>query len=292
MIGQFVLNGIYAGAFYALVAFSFVIIYLPARFFHFAHGAVLAWGAYFCFWANVQLSLPLWLAALIGIVLAAGLGVMLEIAIYRPLRQRGATSLVFMLASLGLYVILQNAISLLFGDDIKSLKGGMRLDSMSALGARITPVQAWTIVTALLCCFLLTAFLRLTTFGKALRAVSSDPELALVRGIQTDRVIAWSFAIGSALAALAAILLALDANLVPTMGLNALMMGVVAMIVGGLRSLWGILIGALLLGLAQNLGVRDIGSQWQDAIAFLVLLVVLLVRPAGIAGEAPRKASV
>jgi branched-chain amino acid transport system permease protein len=125
-----------------------------------------------------------------------------------------------------------------------------------------------------------------------MRAVANDSELASLSGIDSDRVILWAFAIGSALAGVAGILIALDVDMTPTMGMDALMIGVVAVIIGGANSIPGIALGALLLGLAQQFGVWYISSQWQDAIAFVILLVFLLFRPQGFMGRKVKKASV
>ena len=286
---QFLVNGLIAGSTYALIAISFALIYFPTRFFHFAHGAVFAWGAYFGYISVVMLKMPLWVALPLAVGMTAMLGAGLEVGIYRPLRRRRATGLVLLLASLGLYVVLQNLISLLFGDETKSLRAGEIVEGIALFGARITPIQLWIIFASFASFASVWAILKFTKFGKSLRAVASDPELALVHGVDSDRVILGAFTLGSGLAGLAAILVALDVDMTPTMGLNALMMGVVAMIVGGVGSVHGILIGGLLLGLAQHLGVWKIGSEWQDAIAFAILLMFVLFRPHGIMGRPTRK---
>jgi len=289
---QFLANGIVSGFVYALVAFSFALIYLPTRFFHFAHGAVFAWGAYFGYICVTVLKLPLWVALPLAVGMTAMLGAGLEVGIYRPLRRRKATGLVLLLASLGLYVVLQNLISLLFGDEVKSLRSGEVTEGYPILGAYITPIQLCIVFAALFSFAFVGAVLKFTRFGKALRAVASDAELARVHGVNSDGVVLGAFALGSALAALAALLVALDVDMTPTMGLNALMMGVVAMIVGGVGSVPGTLMGGLLLGLAQHLGVWRIGSEWQDAIAFAILLVFVLFRPHGIMGRPTRRTAV
>ena len=125
-----------------------------------------------------------------------------------------------------------------------------------------------------------------------MRAVADDLELARVSGIDSDRIILWTFAISSALAGIAGILVAFDTDMTPTMGLNVLLMGVVAVIIGGSGSIPGVALGALFLGLAQHLGVWGISSQWQDAIAFIILLAFLLVRPEGVLGKRVTKATV
>ncbi|MBI1927591.1 branched-chain amino acid ABC transporter permease [Candidatus Poribacteria bacterium] len=292
MVSQFLLNGLIAGSAYALIALSFALIYISTQFFHFAHGAVFAWGAYFGYTCYMLFKFPLWITMPLAIAASAGLGIALEAGIYCPLRRRGATGLVLLLASLGLYVGLQNLISLLFGDETKSLRGGEVTKGIAIFGAHITPIQLWLIFTSVAFFTLIWAVLKFTKFGKALRAISSDAELALVHGIDADRVILGAFALGSALARLAALLIAQDVDMTPTMGLNALMMGIVAMIVGGIGSVPGTWLGGMLLGLAQHLGVWKIGSQWQDAIAFAILLLFLLLRPQGFLGQRLRKVEV
>jgi branched-subunit amino acid ABC-type transport system permease component len=138
-------------------------------------------------------------------------------------------------------------------------------------------------------CFL---FLKYTKKGQAIRAVAIDPELARVSGIESDRVILSTFALGSAMAGVAGILVALNVDMTPTMGMNALLMGVVAVIIGGIESIPGIALGALFLGMAQHLGAWNVGSQWQEAIAFAILLIFLLFRPQGFLGKKVKTATV
>jgi branched-subunit amino acid ABC-type transport system permease component len=163
---------------------------------------------------------------------------------------------------------------------------------LPVLGARITPIQIVIIATSVMLVFLVAFWLKKSKIGKAMRAVANDPELASISGINSNKVILWTFAIGSALAGVAGILVALDVDMTPTMGMNALMMGVVAVIIGGVGSIPGVALGALLLGLAQHLGVWKISSQWQDAIAFIILFGFLLVRPQGFLGRKVKKVEV
>ena len=208
------------------------------------------------------------------------------------MRRDRASPLVLLLASLGLYVMLQNGISMAFGDDTKILLASSGTVGRSILGARLTDVQLVTICSAIAVFVGTTALLGRTRLGVAMRAVSDDPALADVAGIDSDRIVLWAFAVGSALAGLTGVLLALDVGMTPTMGLNVLVMGVVALIVGGIRSVSGIALGALLLGLAQHMGAWTMGSQWQDTVAFVILLAFLIVRPEGVLGKKVRKATV
>ena len=200
--------------------------------------------------------------------------------------------MILLLASLGMYIVLQNAISMVFGDDTKSIRSGEVKEGLNVFGTRITPIQIVIIATSIILVIAVALFLKWSKMGKAMRAVANDPELASSSGIDSNRVILWTFAIGSALAGIAGILVALDVDMTPTMGMNALMMGVVAVIIGGVGSIPGVALGALLLGLAQHLGVWKISSQWQDAIAFIILFIFLLFKPEGFLGKKVKKTKV
>ncbi len=289
MIHQLIINGIISGSIYILIAIGFMVIYGTVRFFHFAHGIVFTAGAYLTYLFKIWLGWPLFFSIPIAIGLCAVLGGLIERAVYRPLRHKEAPSLILLLASLGIYIVLQNILSLVFGDDTKAIRFGMVEEGIHFFGARITPIQVTIIGVSLLLlvsCFL---FLKYTKIGRAMRAVANNPELARISGIESDKVILLTFALGSALAGIAGILVALDVDMTPTMGMNALMMGVVAVIIGGVGSIPGVALGALLLGMAQHLGVWKISSQWQDAIAFVILLIFLLFRPQGFLGKKVKK---
>lgn len=292
MFNQLILNSIISSSVFLLVAVGFSIIYQITRFFHFAHAVVFTSGAYFTFLFSQLLDCSLLVAIPLAVVCACLIGCMMEIAVYKPLRNRKATSIILLLASLGIYIVLQNVISMVFGDDTKSIRTWEVVEGLDVFGARITPVQIIIIVTSIILVILVAGYLSLAKTGKAMRAVANDAELANISGINSDKVILTSFAIGSALAGIAGILVSLDVDMTPTMGMNALMMGVVAMIVGGIGSIWGIILGALLLGFAQNFGVWYISSQWQDAIAFGILLIFLLFKPEGFLGKKVRKATI
>jgi branched-chain amino acid transport system permease protein len=290
-MAQLLANSIVFASVYLIVAVGFALIYHITRFFHFAHGFVFTAGAYLTFFFKVWFGFSLVFSISLAIGLTAVLGCLIEISIYRPLRHKGASSLILLLASLGIYVVLQNILSLIFGDDTKTIRSGIVEEGINILGARITPVQLAIIAVSLfllVCCFF---FLKYTKMGQAMRAVANDPELARVSGIESDRVILSTFALGSALAGIAGILVALDVDMTPTMGMDALLMGVVAVIIGGVSSIPGVALGALLLGMAQQFGVWKISSQWQDAIAFVILLLFLLFRPQGFLGKKVKTAT-
>lgn len=274
-----------------LVAIGFAIVFRATRFFHFAHGIVFTAGAYFTFLFKAWLGFPLFFSILLAIPLTTLLGCLMEVIVYLPLRRKGSSSLVFLLASLGMYIVLQNVISMMFGDDTKTIRSGLVKEGLNVFGARITPIEILIICVSVVLVVTVTLLLKKTKMGNAMRAVANDIELASVSGIDSDRVILLTFAIASTLAGIAGILVALDVDMTPTMGMNALMMGVVAVIVGGVGSIPGVALAALLLGIAQHLGVWFISSQWQDAIAFVILLIFLLFRPQGFLGKKVKKAT-
>ncbi len=289
---QIILDTILIGCIYTLIATSFSLIYQTTRFFHFAHAVILTSGAYFAFLFSQIIGWSLVTAIPAAILSACLIGCMVEWLVYKPLRKKKSSAIVLLLASLGIYILLQNLISLFFGDDTKSIRTWEVREGLNIFGAYITPVQIIIVICSAFIVILVAAYLHLAKTGKAMRAVASDSELSKLSGIKNDRIILISFAIGSALAGIAGILVALDVDMTPTMGMNMLLMGVVAMIIGGVGTIWGIVLGSLLLATAQNLAVWYISSQWMDAIAFIILLIFLLFRPQGFMGKKVRRANV
>lgn len=289
---QVIINTLISASVYALLALSFSLIFSTARFFHFAHGIIFTAGAYFCFLYKACLALPLSFSIVFAVVSSVVLGCIVDVSIYRPLRRIVASPLIFLLASFGVYIILQNVISMFFGDDTKTIRAGVVVEGVSIFGARITPIQIITICVSITLILAVVFALKTMKMGIAMRAVANDPELASISGIRSDKVILWAFAIGSALASITGILVAFDVDMTPSMGMNALMMGIVVIFIGGIGSITGIVLGALLLSMVQNLGVWWIASQWQDAIAFAILFAFLLLRPQGFLGRKVRKVTV
>lgn len=289
---QIIVNILITTSITMLIAVGFSLIFALTHFFHFAHGVIFTICAYFAFLFKVWLDIPFFLSVPLAVLFSSLLGCLTEVLIYRPLRRRNGSSLMLLIASLGIYIVLQNMISMIFGDDTKILRSGVVKEGISVFGARITLIQILTICVSSALVIAVTVLLRRTKMGKVIRAVANDPQLASVSGIESNKVILWTFAMGSALAGVAGVFVALDIGMIPTMGMNALMMSIVAVIIGGIRSIPGVILGALLLNTAQHLGVWTIGSQWQDTTAFFILLVFLLLRPQGFLGKKPKKATI
>ncbi len=219
-----------------------------------------------------------------AILISSIVGVLIDRAVYLPLRKRKASNLVYLLASFGIFIFIQNVFQLLYGAQILSIRTGEVKVGHSVFGAIITDIQILILVVSLVLSSGLWIYIKYTKLGKAMRAVADDPVAARVVGINSERVISWSFAIGSMLAGAAGVLIAYETNLEPTMGMNAILKGIIASIVGGIGSIPGAMLGGFFLGLAENLGIWKIQAGWKDAIAFAILIIFLLFRPGGIMG--------
>ena len=289
---QLAVNGVVVGSIYALVAVGFALIFATTRLFHFAHGGVYALAAYVIFFVKQAFKLDILVGLLFAIAIAVAVGVGIELAVYRPLRRLGATQLVILIGSLGVMIFLQNLLAMVFGTDSKSLGTGVVVEGYHFGPVTLTSLQIITVLAAVLLFVFLQLYLLKTKTGKAIRAVANNPGMAEVVGINADRIFLLAFAIGSALAAPAALLISLHTGLFPTMGMLAIMLAAIAVIVGGLGSIPGAALGALLIGVTENVGVWQIPSEWQSAIAFGLLLVFIIFRPTGFFGQKLRKAEI
>jgi branched-chain amino acid transport system permease protein len=289
---QLLINGLVAGVSYGLMAVSFALIYNTTHFFHFAHGAIYTFAAYTAFFLITVAHFSAPVAVLGAAIGAAVLGGLMEICVYRPLRVRLGGPIIFLLASLGLLVTLQNCISLIFGDGIKLLSGASVREGFIILNARITPIQLVMLFINLGLYVLVVLGLRYTRAGKRLRAVANNQELACIVGMDSAQTILAAFLIGSSLAGVAAVLVAYDTGLWPVMGFNALLFGVVGMVIGGVGNISGAFLGGLAVGFAQQISAWVLPSKWQDAVVFLILTAFLFLRPQGFLGKHLRKVSV
>jgi branched-chain amino acid transport system permease protein len=284
MFNQLFINGLIAGAIYALVASGFSLIYSTCKFVHFAHGATIAFSAYFLYLLFSGLGLNFWLSIIFAIIFGSFLGWLMNKIVYKKLRQRKASNVILLIASVALLIFFESLILLLFGADVKTI-GYIKISKgIEIINAIITPLQIVIIIVSIILLFLLFLFMKKTKIGKAMRAVSDNKDVAEVVGISSEKIYNWSFIIGSAIAGIAGILVGLEQNLEPTMGTNLMIKGFTAAIVGGIGSVPGAILGAFLLGFAENFGIWFLPSGYKDAIAFIILFIFLLFRPQGILG--------
>ncbi len=291
-MSQLIVNILFSFALYLIVAQSFSIKYITSSFFDIAHAIIITFAAYFTFLFYQQLEISLLFSIPLAVICATFIGFLCEQCLYKPLRKRNASSMVLMITSLGLYIVLQNCISMIWGDDTKSIRTGGVKVGYEFLEVYITDIQIITIVVSILLFVGCILFLKYHKTGRNIRAVSSNPELSNIFGINSNRVILWAFGMSSTLAAVAGLIVAFDTDMRPTMGFNLLLYGVVAMIIGGVGSTWGLVGGALLLAIAQHLSAYYFGSQWMDAVAYIILILFLIWKPLGFSGKRLKKVEI
>ncbi len=289
---QIIFNILFSASVYLLIATSFSIIYYPTKFFHLAHAGIISSGAYFVFFFVNKTSIPFPISIILAIAVATFLGVCCEILVYSRMRKRGVPLLSYLIVSIGLYVVLQNCISLFFGDDTKIINTGAIAVGNQIFGAYITNIQIIIVIVSTILFISVNLLLRYTTTGRSIRAVASNPELCNIYGISSDKIIFIAFGIGSGLAAIAGILSALDTNMTPTFGFNLLLYGIVAMIIGGVGSTRGLIAGSLLLATAQHLAAYYIDTKWMDAVTYIILILFLIWKPLGFSGKRLKKVEV
>ena len=289
---QIVVNFVLAASLYLLLASSYSLIYYATKIFHMAHAAIITIGAYLVFLFQNAFFIPFPIAIIFAILLASFIGVLCEILVYCRMRKKNLLPLAYLIASIGLYVILQNLISLYFKDDTKIINTSEITVGHHIFGAYITTIQIITIFVSLLLFIVVYFFLHITITGKSIRAVSSNSELCNIFGISSNKIILIAFAIGSALAAIAGILVAMDTNMTPTFGFNLLLYGVVAMIIGGVGSTRGLLAGSILVATAQHMAAFYLDIKWMEAITYIILILFLTWKPLGFGGKRFKKMEV
>lgn len=282
ILPQILINSAIAAAIYALIALGFNLIYGATKFFNMTHGVMAAIGAYMVFFLAKQMGWDIWDAAVIGVLVAGGVGWLLDRFVYRPLRKRGASGMALLVASLGAFFAMQALLAVIFTSNFQTLAPSAAPRIFTIAGGSITITQVIIIAAAIVVAVGLTLVMRYTGFGRAARAVSDDEEVARIVGINADSVISGVFCIGSAVAGLAGILVGLDTAIEPTMGMALLLKGVIAAIIGGVGSIYGGIVGSALLGVVENVGAWGLSGEWKDAIAFALLIAFLLFRPKGI----------
>lgn len=282
ILPQLIANSIIAGAIYMMVALGFNLIYGTVKFFDIGYGALTTVGGYAVFLFYKKLGLDLSLSIALGILIAGSVGYLVNKLVYKKLRDRKASSMVMLVASLGVLTVLQAIVAMIFSSQFQTLSIGGESKVFEIFGAIITQVQLIILISGLLIMAILGFVLKKTLFGKAISAVSDDEEVSKIVGINTNKIIGAVFFIGSMIAGLAGIFVGFDTGIEPTMGMSLLLKGVIASIIGGIGNIYGGVLGAFLLGFVENFGIWKISGEWKDAIAFALLIIFLLFRPQGI----------
>ena len=281
------ITGISLGSVYAIIALGYTMVYGIAKMLNFAHGDVIMVGAYVTFFATGSFNLPPVVGVLLSVVVCTVLGVVIEGLAYRPLRQ--ASSLAVLITAIGVSYFLQNAALLLWGADTKVFTPVVPSGSLPIEGVTITYASLITVLACIVIMLALTWFTSKTKMGKAMRACSEDKAAAQLMGINVNRTISMTFAIGSALAAIAGVLLCSNyQTLMPTTGSLPGIKAFTAAVFGGIGSIPGAMLGGILLGIIETFA-KVINTNISDAVVFAVLIVVLLVKPAGLLGKTVRE---
>lgn len=283
---SYIINGISLGSVYAIIALGYTMVYGIAKMLNFAHGDVIMVGGFVAFTAMNSAGLPPLVAVLLSMLVCTVLGVVIERVAYKPLRM--TSPLAVLITAIGVSYFLQNLALLIFGADTKTFQSVISFEGISLAGGQLK-ISGVTLVTILACIIIvvgLTLFIRRTKAGQAMLAVSEDRGAAQLMGINVNGTIALTFAIGSALAAVAGVLLcSAYPSLNPYTGAMPGIKAFVAAVFGGIGSIPGAMLGGILLGVIEILAKAYISSQLADAIVFAVLILVLLVKPTGIFGK-------
>ncbi len=282
---QILANGLLSAATIAMVAVGLSLIFRVTRLFHLAHALLFSAPAYCAYWLTKEALFPPPVAMLLSLAFGTALGMLLEFSVYLPLRKRHAPPLVCMVASLGILVLGQNTLSLLFGDETKSLRSAAQQQALQVADLRITAIQLLTLALGTVSCIGVSLFLHRSKFGKAVRALASDAELSDAVGIPTRQTSLCVFAIASALAALAGLLAAYDVDVSPTAGFDVMLLALTAAVIGGIQSDWGPILGAIVVGCVHHLSGWFWPTHWQNAAVFSLFILLLLVRPTGLFGR-------
>lgn len=287
MLGQFIINGLITGILYSLLAIGFALVYNTTRIFHIAAAGLYVFASYMLWYMVQLLHAPLFFCAVIAIILTMALSLIMELLVYRPLKKKGASMNVMMIASIGIMTIIVNVIALFFGHEAKFVNTIVQ-QTVSKNSIILTIPQIWQLIVGLLIFMFGIVILKFTNYGRRLRALSEDEVLYSSLGYDVNSTRTAVFLVSGFFIAAASCLNAYDVGMELNMGMNFLINAMVAMMIGGMGRLAPCIIGGMLLGLLQSLVVSQIAASWQNAVTFAILLIILFVRPQGIAGYKKR----
>jgi len=283
---QQLINGLTTGSIYALVAIGYTMVYGIIRLINFAHGEVMMFGAYFAFIFAYMMpfELPFIAIIIISMTFAALMGMLIERIAYKKLRT--APRISALITAIGMSLFLQNLAQLIFGATPKVMHPLVSTEPVVVFGFDISRLTIITIGLSIFFMIVLTLFVHKTKPGKAMRAVSQDKEAAILMGINTNKIISLTFAIGSALGALGGVFYAMQySNIGPTLGVMPGLKAFIAAVFGGIGNIGGAMLGGYLIGIIETMVKAYISSKWVDAIVFGLLIVILLFKPSGLLGK-------
>lgn len=281
---QQLVNGLSIGSVYALMAVGYSLVYSIMNFSNFAHGSVIMLGAYFGFYALTLLKVPFGIAFFLAACGTAGIAVLIERLAYKPLRNRKAPFLYFIITAMGAQIFIDNSVIATIGPTYKTYPAIFAQGPIKLGALDVGRIDIAMFAISAICLFLLIVFIDRTRMGKAIQATAYSMKASALMGINTDAIIIIVFAIGGALAGVAGVLYGMKYLVYPQIG-NITMKSFIAAVFGGLGSLPGAMIGAVFLGLIETFVSGYLSTQYRDLIAFIILIAMLVVRPSGIMGK-------
>lgn len=285
---QQLINGLMLGSVYALLALGYTMVYGIIKLINFAHGDIYTLGAYFGYFFIKVLHLNFFIALILAMAVSAIIGVVIEYIAYRPLRH--SPRIAVLISALGISFLLENGMTYLYGSDQRSFPQAIKTVQHHFYGIQVSNIQLIIAVTSIVLMLLLTYIVKNTKMGRAMRAVSADPDAASLMGININHTISFTFAIGSALAAAGGVLIGLYYNSIdPLMGMTPGLKAFVAAVLGGIGIIPGAAVGGWLIGILETMVQATAFSDYKDAIVYAMLIVILLIKPTGILGKNKRE---
>ncbi|WP_188351371.1 branched-chain amino acid ABC transporter permease [Leuconostoc pseudomesenteroides] len=285
---QQVINGLMLGSVYALLALGYTMVYGIIKLINFSHGDIYMLGAYFGYFFIKVLHLNFFIALVLSMAVSAVIGVLIEYIAYRPLRH--SPRIAVLISALGISFLLENGMTYLYGSDQRSFPQAIKTVQYHFYGIQVSNIQLIIAVTSIVLMLLLTYVVKRTKMGRAMRAVSADPDAATLMGININHTISFTFAIGSALAAAGGVLIGLYYNSIdPLMGMTPGLKAFVAAVLGGIGIIPGAAVGGWLIGILETMVQATSFSAYKDAVVYAMLIVILLIKPTGILGKNKRE---
>jgi branched-chain amino acid transport system permease protein len=286
IIWQLFIQGLVLAMVYVLIASGFNVIYGTTGHFHISHAGVFTLAGYFLYLLIESMGIPVWISVVFAILLSAIVGVLIYLLIYRAVLSRNGTHLVLFIASLGLLTVIDNGVVTIFSPNPHAFTAAAEFSrTILIFGAPVTMIQLAMIIIGFIALALLYVFMNQTKVGRMIKAASVNPDLSQIVGISLKRIHVICYAIGSALVAIPGFYFALDAGARSGKGVELVILAIMAVIMGGIRSLVGTWIAAFFIGMFYNLSILWIPPHWQTSIIFSLFLIMIMVRPTGLLGQ-------
>ncbi|MBU3967048.1 MAG: branched-chain amino acid ABC transporter permease [Euryarchaeota archaeon] len=285
---QLIINSVVTGSIYVLISIGLTMVYRVLKFANFSHAELVTFGAYAAFILNVSLGLNLFYGVVAAFILAGALGVATDRLVFKKLRNNGSDIISMMIASIGIGLVLRQTIQEIWGPN--QVWYDLETRTFEVFGGAITDIQVYIIAISTTLILILHFIFTKTKLGKAMRGVSDNPQLAMASGIDTEKILLWVWFIGGGLAGIGGVFRGADTRLVPLLGWEVILSAFAVVILGGIGSFYGAILAAYILGFAENFGVSllsdlSISTGYRPAIAFIILILVLILRPTGIMGR-------